>query len=272
MLASPLIQLPLPRKMTNTSDAAVIASLATSYQQGTTYTPPSHTLGDFDLKRAYELQHAYVANWQTRDTISGFKAAVTAEPMQKAFGLPGPVTSVLFAKGVRESGQTLAATDYRSLLVETELCYRLKEIVTAPINTTGEAKALVARISPAFELADPGFGKARFTGEDLVATNIACGGWIEGPAFDWATHDLDGINAKLTRDDEVLHDAPAGSVMDGQWQALLWLINQTVAKGYTITPDHVLLTGAIGAAHPGQPGHYVAEFGEAGCIEFNLSA
>ena len=59
--------------------------------------------------------------------------------------------------------------------------------------------------------------------------------------------------------------------MDGQWQALRWLINQTVAKGYTITPDHILLSGAIGAAHPGKPGHYVAEFGAAGRVEFQLN-
>jgi len=147
----------------------VIKSLASSYQQGAHYTPPSHTLGEFDLDRAYQLQKAYVANWQTRDTISGFKAAVTAEPMQKAFGLPGPVTSVLFAKGVRESGQTLSADDYRGLLVETELCYRLNDSVSAPLASVEEARALIARVSPAFELADPGFGQAKFTGEDLVA-------------------------------------------------------------------------------------------------------
>ena len=68
-----------------------------------------------------------------------------------------------------------------------------------------------------------------------------------------------------------MHEALAGSVMDGQWQALHWLINQTIAKGYTITPEHILLSGAIGAAHPGQPGHYVADFGAAGRIEFQLT-
>jgi len=253
------------------AELEVIESLASSYQQGAHYTPPSDILGKFDLDRAYHLQKAYVANWQTRDTISGFKAAVTAEPMQKAFGLPGPVTSVLFAKGVRESGQTLPAGDYRGLLVETELCYRLQDSVSAPLSSVNDVRALVARISPAFELADPGFGQAKFTGEDLVAANIACSGWIEGPAFDWQNQNLDTISTKLTRDNETLHEAAAGSVMDGQWQALHWLINQTIAKGYTITPDHILLSGAIGAAHPGQPGHHVADFGAAGRIEVRLT-
>lgn len=256
----------------NSSDANVIASLAANYEAGTPYTPPSQTIGAFDLNRAYELQHTYVADWQTRDTISGFKAAVTAPPMQKAFGLPGPVSSVLFAKGVRNNGQTITTSDYRSLLIETELSFRLKESVSTPLNSIEQVRALIARISPAFELADPGFGDAKFTGEDIVATNVACGGWIEGSPFDWENTDLDVLNAKLTYDGKVLHDMPAGSVMDGQWQAALWLINQTVAKGYTITPEHILLSGAIGAAHPGRPGHYIAEYGSAGRVEFQIES
>ncbi len=166
------------------SDADLIAQLSASYQARETYTPPSHAIGAFDLARADELQRAYVQEWQNRDRIGGFKAAVTAPPMQKAFGLPGPVTSVLFAKGERTNAATLDSGDYRGLLVETELCFRLNSGVSAPVDSLAALKPLVARVAPAFELADPGFGSAKFTGEDLVATNIACGGWIEGPAFD----------------------------------------------------------------------------------------
>jgi len=251
-------------------EAQLIETLAKQNQAGELYTPPSTQLGHFDLARAYELQRAYVTHWQQRDSIGGFKAAVTAPPMQKAFGLPGPVTSVLFAKGERANNLSFPATDYRTLLVETELSFRLSKPVSTPLNDIEEARSLVARCSPTFELADPGFGNAKFTGEDLVATNIACGGWIEGAAFDWQSTDLDQLTVTLNRDAEILHTESAGSVMDGQWQALLWLINQTVNQGYTITPDHVLLTGAIGAAHPGQAGHHEADYGSAGSIAFQL--
>lgn len=256
----------------NTSENDLIATLAAQHATGTLYSPPSETLGPFDLGRAYELQRAYVKDWQSRDTISGFKAAVTAPPMQKAFGLPGPVTSVLFSKGKRENHCIVGAKDFRTLLVETELSFRLKESVSEPLQTINDVKERVARCSPTFELADPGFGAQKFTGEDLVATNIACGGWVEGEAIDWQATELDEINVRLTHDGNELHNAAAGSVMDGQWQALLWLINQTVAQNYTITPDHVLLSGAIGAAHPGQAGHYVADYAGAGRIEFEVSA
>ncbi len=259
--------------MSNTepSESELIEALAAQNKAGELYTPPSTQIGTFNLDRAYELQRAYVAQWQKRDSIGGFKAAVTAPPMQKNFGLPGPVTSVLFSKGKRTNSASFPLQDYRTLLVETELSFRLNDSIDSPLNNIDEVRALVARCSPTFELADPGFGAAKFTGEDLVATNIACAGWIEGTPFDWQTTDLDKLSVTLKRGSETLHTESAGSVMDGQWQALLWLINQTVGQGYTITPDHVLLTGAIGAAHPGQSGHYEADYGSAGSIAFQVS-
>ncbi len=253
------------------SERNLIEQLAASFEAREFYSPPSQQLGPFDLARGYELQRAYVAHWQTRDQISGFKAAVTAAPMQRAFGLPGPVTSVLFHKGLRRNRTSISKGDFRTLLIETELAFRLSDSISAPLTTVEQLRELTARCSPAFELADPGFGATKFTGEDLVATNIACGGWIEGPALDWHNTDLDAIVVRLERDGELLHEAPAGSVMEGQWTALLWLINQTVNQGYTITPEHLLLTGAIGAAHPGQSGHYEADYGDAGCIAFQLT-
>lgn len=255
----------------NPTDGELLATLADQFEQGELYTPPSTRIGRFDLQRAYELQRAYVKNWQTRDTIAGFKAAVTAQPMQEAFGLPGPVTSVLFARGGRRDKERFPSSDYRTLLVETELSFRLRDAVRAPVSTIAEVRALVAHCAPAFELADPGFGAATFTGEDLVATNIACNGWIIGDEFSWQEMDLDAVQVELQHDGETLHNAAAGSVMEGQWQALHWLINQTVAQGYTITPANILLTGAIGSAHPGRPGHYEANYGSAGCISFTLT-
>ena len=256
---------------TKPTDTEIANTLSSQNMAGELYTPPSTQIGSFDLSRAYELQRAYVAHWQTRDSIGGFKAAVTAPPMQKAFGLPGPVTSVLFSEGACSNNCSFPLADYRTLLVETELSFRLKESLSSPLDTIDDLGSLVARCSPTFELADPGFGKAKFTGEDLVATNIACRSWIEGDAFDWQSADLDKLSVTLKRNGETLHTESAGSVMDGQWHALLWLINESIAKGYTITPDHVLLTGAIGAAHPGQPGHYEADYGSAGRIEFQVS-
>ena len=56
----------------------------------------------------------------------------------------------------------------------------------------------------------------------------------------------------------------AGSVMAGQRDALIWLINQILAQGYELRPGHVLMTGSIGSMHPGKAGRYRADFGALG--------
>jgi 2-keto-4-pentenoate hydratase len=62
----------------------------------------------------------------------------------------------------------------------------------------------------------------------------------------------------------------SGSVMEDQWQALRWLINQTVSLGYTIKAGQLLMTGLIGGIHPARPGAHLADFGAAGCIAFEI--
>jgi 2-keto-4-pentenoate hydratase len=49
--------------------------------------------------------------------------------------------------------------------------------------------------------------------------------------------------------------------MGDQWEALRWLVNTVLAEGYAIEPGQLLMTGALGGAHPASPGRYRAEFG-----------
>jgi 2-keto-4-pentenoate hydratase len=59
--------------------------------------------------------------------------------------------------------------------------------------------------------------------------------------------------------------------MGDQWLALQWLINQTLANGWEINPDHLLITGAIGKMLAADPGHYRIDYGPLGIIEFTMT-
>ena len=85
--------------------------------------------------------------------------------------------------------------------------------------------------------------------------------------------DVDALPVSLTRIDveqQALHTAVAGSVMAGQRDALIWLINRILAQGYELRPGHVLMTGSIGSMHPGKPGLYRADFSALGELNFAL--
>ena len=242
------------------------------------YISPSIELGEFDIEDAYAIQKEFVDLWRSSDDIAGYKAAVTAAPMQRAFRLPGPISGVLFAEGAHNNNCTISAKDYRTLLIETELAFRVCQPISEPIANTDRLRELVSMCIPTIELADLGFGENKFKGQDLLATNSASGGWIEGPRIEigpetgtnWQTCDLNEIPVCLSRDNKILHEALSNIVMLDQWQALLWLVNQVIVRGYVITPEHLLLTGAIGAAHPGKPGHYHANYGPLGQIKFDI--
>lgn len=245
----------------------VISGLDQARRAGSVYAPPSETLGDFDLPTAYDLQELYVEAWGASDEIAGFKAAATGAQIQQQFGLPGPISGVLFEAGAREAGATIARSDFRTLLLETEFCFRLSETLHTPFADKAALGECIADCRAAIELADPGFDRA-FRGQDLVATNAACGGWILGGEWDWRNAEIDSTAVVLSGNGDNLHEELAGSVMGSQLDALYWLVNQILMQGYTIRPEHVLLTGSIGPAHPARPGSYAADFGAAGRIEF----
>jgi 2-keto-4-pentenoate hydratase len=120
------------------------------------------------------------------------------------------------------------------------------------------------------ELADPGFGRTRMIGTDLIAANAASAGFIRGRAVSVGDIDVNEVHVHLQRDGETLHAARSGDLMNDQWQALMWLVNRIVELGYVIEAGHLLMTGALGAAHPAAAGNYTADFASLGVIGFEV--
>jgi 2-keto-4-pentenoate hydratase len=254
----------------------LVATLLENHNGAQPYPLPSQAIAGLDVSRAYVVQKAYVAARLRTGTIGGFKAALTAEPAQQAFGLAMPVTGVLFDSGLIANGAQIEKRDFHSLLLETELGYRLTQTLSEPVASTAALREIVGAAFPMVELADPGFGAGKATGEDLVAANAASARYLGEPGGEtgaragWADKDLNSVQVRFTRDGETLHDASATDVMGDQWQALLWLVNQIVAQGYVIKPDHVLMTGSIGRMHPGVVGNYEADYGNFGKLTFEI--
>jgi 2-keto-4-pentenoate hydratase len=195
---------------------------------------------------------------------------VNAEALQRALGLDGPVIGSLFAPGARSPGARVERGAFRSLLIETELGFRAARRIDAPLAGAADLEGAIATVAPMFELADPGFARVPIRGTDMIAANAACGGFVAGPARPFAGFDLDGERVRLLRDGAPLHDASSSELMGAHAQALLWLVNAVIGRGLVIEPGHLLMTGALGGAHPGAPGRYSAEFSTLGRLEITV--
>ena len=183
-------------------------------------------------------------------------------------GIDAPVSGVLFDWGIRQANTTI--TSPRALLLETELGYRLADDITAPVSAANVLQH-IATCHPMIELAAPNIDGIR-TGFDLIATNSASYGFIEGPGTQLSDVDLNQISVSFFREAETLHSATSDSVMQGQANAVAWLINQALHVGGEVKSGMLLMSGAIGRPHPGTPGDYRADFGKLGTIEFALGS
>ena len=227
------------------------------------------------IEDAYSLQRAFVkalieaGDW---GSVVGYKAALTAPQAQQAMGSTHPVVGVLFGGGERLA-QRPVSTD-RPVMLETELGFRLQHgLATTQVEQA--VGACIRSVTPMIELAAPNL-EQRPNAIDLGASNSATYAFISGTAVDaeWqdpsARPNLDRVSIRLFQDDNILHAESAGSIMQGQWQALTWLLNEVMRLGYPLAAEHLLMTGSIGSLHPGKPGDYRAEYGVIGNIEFSL--
>jgi 2-keto-4-pentenoate hydratase len=233
------------------------------------YEPPSAERA-LDLAEARAVQRAFNELRQSHDPLVGFKAAVNAEGPQRALGLSEPITGALFASGARPPGATIARSAFRNLLIETEFGFRTARRIDAPIEDIAGLRSAIATVAPMLELADPGFGRVPIRGTDLIAANAACGGFVEGRPQPVDRVDIDAETVRLSRAGDTLHEARGSDLMGDHWRALLWLVNTLVIQGYVIDAGQLLMTGALGGAHPAAPGQYVAEFFSLGTLHINV--
>jgi len=247
-------------------------NLFAAWQSGAEPALPSELDPTMEEPAAYAVQAAYVHKRLRGDGIAGFKVGATQEAIRDALNLENPLTGVLFESGSLRSGATVPLEQFRSLLIETEIGFCARSVIDAPIRDEQALRAAVNEMFPVFELADTGFyGSTRSAGTDMIAANSACGGLVQGASCSPETFDPDAQSVALYRDDELVYQAPSSETLGGsQWHSLRWLVNTMVSQGYRIEPGHIFLTGALGRPQRGRIGHYRADYGPLGSVEFEL--
>ncbi|MDE0693362.1 MAG: hypothetical protein F4Y86_12740 [Gammaproteobacteria bacterium] len=208
------------------------------------------------LDDAYALQKDVVAQVADGD-VSGLKAGMTAPAGQQAFGLTHPLIGSLYGAGRLEPGATFEGLPGVSLECE--------------IGIVVDANGAPKTAGPVIEVPRMAFAdEADRNGANLTACNIAADRYIVGeqqPLRD----SYGDIQVTLTRDGEQVTTAPATDALGGPHAALAWMLNEANVRGLAIEDGMLLITGACGGIHPATPGHYVADYGSFGTIEFTVT-
>ncbi len=192
-----------------------------------------------------------------------YKAGLSSQSSRERFGSDRAIAGNLYR--LQDSLVPIAVASFLKPMLEVELAFRLDRVVSEPVSDVEELQRLVAEVAPALEIPDLGLIKVRPPSpQDLVASNIAAHSFALGRSMqmDWAC--LDQLQTRLWHNGELLAQSSSDELEGGVWQALLTLVNNRVQHGWAVTPDHWLLTGALGGMHSLTPEEYVADFSCAG--------
>lgn len=210
---------------------------------------------DLSLEEGYDLQKL-VVEAVADGAIAGWKAGMTAPAGQAAFGLKHPLIGSLYGWGRLENGATVDMVPGIKLECE----------IGITIDADGNAKSAGPVIEvPRMMWNSPDDAK----GSNLTATNIAAYHYIVGEQQS-IRDDYEQLSVKLTRDGETVCEASLADALGGPTQALQWMLNEASVRDMTAADGMLLITGACGGIHDGEPGDYVADYGPLGTIEFTI--
>ncbi len=224
-----------------------------------------------DTTTAYRIQKAYNRLRLRGDRVAGFKAGLTTEGVQKRFGVNEPVAGVLFASGKKTGSPRIDSASFHKLVIETEVGFVIGKPITRKPKDEEELRAKIRAVMPVIELPEVGFADMRkLQGVDIIAGNVGAVQFIVGKERKLAGIDPDRVRVTLTQEGQKANEGNGTEALGSQWKAALWLVRTMVEQGWKIRPGDVLFTGALGQMVPGEPGSYVADFGELGSISFEI--
>ncbi|MDE0661677.1 MAG: hypothetical protein OXI79_18735 [Gammaproteobacteria bacterium] len=232
---------------------ATVDGMAAAIRDGGTL--PKMPAG-LSLDDAYALQKQVVAA-VSGGAVAGLKAGMTAAAGQKAFGLTHPLIGSLYESGRLSPGARFPSAPGVSLECE--------------IGIVVDGNGAPRSAGPVIEVPRMAFAADEDrNGANLTACNIAADRYIVGeqqPLRD----SYGDIQITLTRDGEEVCSAPASDALGGPQAALAWMLNEARERGLEVEDGMLLITGACGGIHPAEPGHYVADYGDFGTIEFTVT-
>ena len=228
---------------------------------------------ELNLSEAYYLQERFTAARLEHDTIAGYKAGLTDAAGRYWRHIDEPVAGILFGNGRIKNPMAIDLDDYRRLMLETELGFVMDAVIEQPIPDIVRLKPLIREILPVVELLDLNYEKpGDLDGMDIIATNVSAASFITGRPLRFINDKaVNGVFVELLYNGDVIDRGKATNVMGDQFEALLWLVNKTVALGRTIRPGHLLITGAMGQMVEARAGVYTARFRDVQDIQFKFS-
>jgi 2-keto-4-pentenoate hydratase len=254
------------------SEQQLIADIVSAREAVKTIPLPSSVLGNLTEQKAYALQKQMADKVLSKgEKIGGYKAGLTSTALQQRFGLSSPVFGPMFKGGELGPDAVVDIKSFTRPFIETEIGYVAGEKIDRPVKDVESLKKMIKAVFPAIELPDIRFAEMKdLKGVDLIVDAVSSSKYIVGKPLPVDKVHVDKVQVSLMMDGKVVNEGKAADVMGDQWKALLWLVNEATAHGWSIEPGQVLITGAMGNMIPGKPGKYEGDWGALGKLSWTM--
>jgi 2-keto-4-pentenoate hydratase len=207
------------------------------------------------LDEAYGVQHD-VLGLCAPEGLAGIKAGMTTPASQSFFGIDKFLLGGICPKTVQASGWSVPFRAGR--LIECEVALRVD----------GEGRPIA--LAPALELVSLNFARETdINATNLLAANLGAEFIVLGEFQPW-NKEFDELAISLLCNGMPVNSAAAKDVLGGPSLSAELICSEARTRGYDLTPDMILMTGACGQVVPAEEGKYEADFGVLGTVHLDI--
>ena len=217
---------------------------------------------ELPLADAYAVQRMLVKELATQSPVVGYKAELTTPMSRVKMRAAAPVFTAILKRDLLSRDSELGPAKPGEHSLAPAIGYVVKRRIEAPIANPAVLPGLIARAVPVVMVLDPGFeNRSAVRAEDLVAANGAHTHLVVGKDFaDTTPAAADAVLVEVLHEGNVIDRARGTNIMGSQVKALLWLVNEIVARGQVVVPGQVLVTGPLSEPMPISPGNYIVKY------------
>ena len=207
------------------------------------------------LDEAYSVQQDVLSRCAP-EGLAGIKAGMTTPASQSFFGIDEFLLGGILPKTVQASGWAVPFRAGR--IIECEVALRV-DLEGRPIAC-----------APALELVSLNFARTTdMNATNLLAANLGAEFIVLGEFQPWK-EEFDALAISLLHAGASVNSAEVQDALGGPSLSAGLISSEARVRGYDLTPDLILMTGACGPVVPAEKGKYEADFGALGSVHLEV--
>ncbi|KZM68744.1 2-keto-4-pentenoate hydratase [Nocardia terpenica] len=227
-----------------------------------------------DVVDAYEIQLINIRRRLAGGArVVGHKVGLSSKAMQQMMGVDEPDYGHLLGEMRVFEDVPVEAARYLYPRVEVEVGFVLGKDLPGADCTEADVLDATVAYAPAIELIDTRIKDWNIALCDTIADNASSAGWVLGAQrVEPDRLDIKNIDARLTRNAEVVAEGRSDAVLGDPTIAVAWLARKVASFGVRLRAGDIVLPGSCTRAIDARPGDvFRAEFAGLGSVRVQFS-